>query len=131
MGVGVRVGVRVAVGVAVGVGVGVAVGVGWSVAVGVLVGTGVSVGVGVAVGFGVAVGSADGVDEGSIAIGVAVGVGPHAAKNRRPIEIPASNADLIVMRSFVCRDSHAMCLQGSWLVIPGGKQTYHHATRVR
>ena len=73
--------------------VGISVGVGVDVAVG----NGVSVGVGVAVGWAVGVG------EGSSATEVAVGAGPHAANNRklRPMEIPVSSADLIVLCSYV------------------------------
>ena len=102
MGIGVRVGLGV--GVSVGLGIGVTVGdavlVGMSVAVSV--GVDVAVGTHVLVEVGVAVGSTS-VAESSIATGVVVGAGPHAANNRRlrPMEILVSSTDLTVLCSYV------------------------------
>jgi hypothetical protein len=86
--------------------VGVAVDVGVEVGIAVAVGAAVSVAVGAEVGSAVTVSVADG----STATAVGVGAGPHAANNRRhrPMEIPVSGTDFIVMCSYVYRADDAV-----------------------
>ncbi len=93
VGVGVSVGSGVSVGVAVCVGVDVGLAVGVKVAVGV--GLGVAVGIGVEVRVGVADTVTVGVAVGNTAMGVAVGIGPHAASNKVLKHITISKALII------------------------------------